>query len=469
MKYTDFFDRYIISPGIIVLAGISILFIYACSTDMGKVDLQHEARESFSFSGSDTMSATWWYSFNDASLNALVDSAIRRNYDLKIAWQRMKSAAAVLQREKAPLFPFLDAYASGNINSSKNEFRDGRSFEAGLSAEYEIDLWGRIRAQVEAEEFRLEASKQNYKAAAISISSSVALSWFQLTEAKQELDLIEKQIATSEKMLELIKARFGSGQIRSVDILRQKQQIESTKEQRILVKNRIERLQNFLSTLIGIPAVNDFAFETDSLPELPGLPTTGVPLESVQRRPDVQIAYNLLKAADKDLAAAISKRYPRLSLNASVSSLSDASSELFKDWAYSVGGNLLAPIFYGRQLQAAADRAKAIKNERLYEYVQTVLNAFREVEDALANEINQKDLISSIEKQLDLAQKSYKQLQIEYLNGMSDYLDVLIALNEEQQLRRDLLSARLSLLEYRIFLYRSLAGGFDTFREREED
>jgi outer membrane protein TolC len=141
---------------------------------------------------------------------------------------------------------------------------------------------------------------------------------------------------------------------------------------------------------------------------------------------------------------------------------------LFEDWATSFAGNLLTPIFRGGELNAEVERLEAVKKQRLYEYGQTILTAFQEVEDALVRERKQRESIDRLEEQIALAKKAYDQLKLEYLNGASNYLDVLTALDEIQQLERDLLTAKLSLIEYRIGLYRALAGAFKTEREIED-
>jgi NodT family efflux transporter outer membrane factor (OMF) lipoprotein len=287
-------------------------------------------------------------------------------------------------------------------------------------------------------------------------------------EAQNQLELVNNQIETNEKVLQLQETRFGSGQIRSADILRQRQLLESTREQKIAVESRIQVLEHQLAVLLGRSPQEEIIPPSDSLPEPPPLPETGLPAELIRRRPDVQNAYNLLKAADREVAAAISNQYPRFSLTASVSTAADNVDDLFRDWARSLAGNLLAPLFYGGQLRAEVDRTKSVKKQRLYEYGQTMLNAFREVEDALIREKKQLETIQSIKEQVNLAEQSYQQLRIEYFNGMGNYLDVLTALDEAQRLRRNLLSAKMTLLEYRIALYRSLAGGFETERETQQ-
>jgi outer membrane protein TolC len=175
----------------------------------------------------------------------------------------------------------------------------------------------------------------------------------------------------------------------------------------------------------------------------------------------VRSAFQRLQAADRDLASAISNQYPRFSISASVSTAADQAGNLFEDWARSLAGNLLTPILYGGQLRAEVDRAEAVRQQRLYEYGQAMLTAFREVEDALVRENKQRERIASLEEQLQLARDAYQQLRVGYFNGVTDYLDVLTALDEVQQLQRDLLTSRLLLVEYRIALYRSLAGSIE--------
>jgi len=128
----------------------------------------------------------------------------------------------------------------------------------------------------------------------------------------------------------------------------------------------------------------------------------------------------------------------------------------------------LAPVFYGNRLQAEKDQAEAVRNQRIYEYGQTVLSAFQDVEDALVEEKQQQRRLQSIEKQYELAQSATEQVRSSYFNGVGNYLDVLDAMDTQQNLRRQYLSETLTLLKYRIDLYQALAGGFDTDFSVEE-
>ena len=440
-----------------------------CTTQTATVSPPVDTTASFSESGAAAVPDRWWTAFDNEDLSAVVDSATAANFTLLSAWQRLKAAQAVVDRESGALFPDLEGSAQARTTRgerSGGENADAESFSLGLSSVYEIDIWGRIRARVQAERLRAEATRAEYQTAALSLSAEVVRTWVQLAEAQSQLRLVEQQIETNLKVLNLLENRFETGQIQSVDILRQRQLVESTREQRATARSRVQVLEHRLAVLLGQSPQSELTVSPDSLPDLPPLPETGVPTDLIRRRPDVQIAHHRLRAADRDLAAAISDQFPRLTLSASASTAANSANNLFQNWAYAFAGNLLAPIFRGGELRAEVDRTAAVRTQRLYEYGQTVLTAFQEVENALIQEKTQRERIARIEEQVDLSQRAYEQLRVQYLNGAANYLDVLTALDELQQLRRDLLAAQRTLVEDRIALYRALAGAFETDRER---
>jgi outer membrane protein TolC len=295
----------------------------------------------------------------------------------------------------------------------------------------------------------------------------MALTWFRIKATKNLLQLIDEQVETNEQVLALIRARFASGQVRGVDILRQQQLIENNREQRIALELQLEILYNQLSLLLGQPPGEIFD-ATAQLPELPPLPQTGIPLQLVNRRPDVQSAFYRLQASDRGVAAAISNKYPRLNFSLNAAVRSNSLTGLLESQAISISSSILAPLFYGGRLSAELDRTKAVRQQLINDYGQSVLIAFQEIENALVQETKLLEGIEVIEEQVNLAERTFGQLRIEYLNGSIPYLDVLVTLNQQQQLRRDLINARMDLLETRISLYRALAGGFETGIERLE-
>jgi NodT family efflux transporter outer membrane factor (OMF) lipoprotein len=443
--------------------------VFSCAPKLQNVEAPIEQVEDFSFTGTEAIPEKWWTSFNDPELNNLIDSALTENLNLAATWEQFMAAQAILRREKSSLWPDIELVARSAVSRPEPDFAGGENFQAGLAAAYEVDLWGRIRAGIEAEEFRAEASFYDYQAAAMTLSAEISATWFQLLTLKKQLGLTNRQIETNEEIIRLIRARFTSGQIRAVDILRQQQLLESTRDQKIFFETQLRLQKNQLAVLLGRPPQNLSISAESNLPELPPLPETGLPLELIRRRPDVKQAYNQVLAADREMAVAIRNKYPRISFDIIAQSRSNNYGNLFQDWAYTLAGNLVAPLLYGGRNRAEVDRTEALKNQQLFLYGQTVLNSFREVEDALIQEQKQKERIEVLERRLDLAQKTNKQLRIEFLNGLSEYLDVLLSLDQEQQLQRDILEARQTLLEHRITLYRTLAGGFETERTDSEE
>jgi NodT family efflux transporter outer membrane factor (OMF) lipoprotein len=443
------------------------LLILGCAPRFSNTELPIDEPKEFSQTGTNTIEDKWWHAFQDEKLNKLIDSALQSNLDLAATWQQFMAAKAVVRGQAANKWPEINASAQTAINLPEPDFVGGENTQLGFLANYELDLWGRIGTAVRAEKFRAEASLFDYRAAAISLSAEITSTWYQLIAAKKQLQITENQIATNEAIIKLIRSRFTGGQIRAVDILRQAQLLESTKEQQIIFSTNVQVLENQLAVLLGKQPQDDLTFDTIDLPKVSGLPETGLPLELVRRRPDLQQSFALLLAADQDWASAVRSKYPRISISARGQLRSNSFENLFDNWAYSLAGNILAPLFYGGQLNAEVDRTLAIKKQRLYQYGQTTLTAFQEVENALVQDIMQKQRLENIQRQLELAEKSNKQLRVEFLNGFSPYLDVLLGLDQEQQLRRDLVSAQLQHIQIRIGLYRALAGGFETGRDLE--
>lgn len=442
--------------GWLLVSAVLALLVVGCRQTDTRPEAPVEPPAAFSRQGEAALPDRWWRSFGSEELDALVRAGLEDNFTLRSAWQRLRAAQALLDRERAAFLPSLDAEATGRMQ--RPEAVNGDAFEVGLRAGYEVDLWGRIRASVSAEAFRFEASREDYAATALSLSGELVGTIFALTVARQQVDLLDQQVEANSQVLQLLRNRFSSGQIPRVDLLRQEQLLEETRATRSDARARLQVLENRLLVLLGKPTGEPLPALASDLPDLPPLPRAGPPGELLQRRPDVRAAYRQLQAADRELAAAVSNRWPRLNLSASLVSEENDTVSLFDDWIRTLAGSLVAPVIDGGARQAEVRRADALRRERLYRYGQAVLDAIREVEDALEREARQRERLRSIARQVRLAEESYEQLRREYLNGVRDYLDVLTALTDEQRLRREQLSARLALYEFRIALYRAVAG-----------
>jgi outer membrane protein TolC len=216
--------------------------------------------------------------------------------------------------------------------------------------------------------------------------------------------------------------------------------------------------------LIGRAPQTPLRPEGAALVELPPLPATGLPAELVNRRPDIVRSLLQIAGADRRVAEAIAERFPRLSLSASISSAATAPQALFQSWVASLIGSLVAPIFDGGARRAEVDRAKAAMSERVHLYSGQVIAAFAEVQDALAQESRQAQNLDSLDRLLALSTRVLDQNKAAYGAGSVDYARVLDAEQTRLGLERRRLTAQRELIEYRIALYRALAGGWEMSR-----
>ncbi len=445
----------------------------SCIPKPAQVASPVSAPEQFSSSGKAQISDQWWLSFDDPGLNYLMDQALSHNFSLRSAWDRLAQKEALVQREGAARSPTLDFQANASRTETRGsagtlttgqQSRSFKRFFVGLSTNYELDLWGRIASTHEAAKLDLKASEEDLQAAAITLSSQVAFSWFQWLEQKGQLELLAKQIKTNEQVLELVTFRFRRGQVGATDVLQQRQLIEASRGDMASAQSKAKVLRHQLAILLGrppsfLPSLS-VSEQESKLTTMPSLPETGLPAELIQRRPDIRSAYFRLLAADQSLAAAVSNRFPRISLTAQINSSGQAVRDLFDNWLTTLAANLVGPIIDGGSRRAEVDRTRALLSERLNDYGQVILEALGEVENALIQERQQHLLIQSFDKQLKLSRQVLEQTQENYRQGGADFLRILDVLLTQQALERSLLQARREAKGFRVNLYRALGGGW---------
>ena len=246
--------------------------------------------------------------------------------------------------------------------------------------------------------------------------------------------------------------------VSALDVYQQKQLVEDIRAEIPLVEAEEQVLMHELALLLGKPPGTSLKISREDLPEPAEIPATGLPADLLSSRPDLRRAGMRLKAADWQVAEARANRLPAISLTAKAQYGKGDVDVLFDNWLLSLAGNLTAPIFDGGRRSAEVDRRQAIADENLSAYRQAVLTAIKEVEDALVNEVKQREHIRALETVLSTARKALEQAGIRYRNGVTDYLPVLTQLLSVQGLERNLIRQRANLLNARISLHRSLGG-----------
>lgn len=461
------------SPGkrsLVTCLTIIVLLLTGCSPQVSRQAPPLQPQGGFSGSGQEQLPEQWWMAFEDQTLDSLISRALAGNFSLQTAWDRVDSAYAVARKAGAALVPQVDAdIGIGTQRSRINSRTDSsQSYNLGLAASYEVDLWGRIGSITTAAELDAQASTEELQTAALTLSAQVAATWFQLLEQRGQVEILGQQIRTNEKTLEIISLQFRTGQVGIADVLQQRQVVETQRGELALTTSRAQVRQNQLAILLGISPTNFTQATTENLDELPPLPSTGLQSDLIENRPDVRAAWLKLQAADKRVAAAVADRFPRLSLTGRASTTSEEIENLFDDWLASLAANLLAPIIDGGRRRAEVERTESIASEALHQYGQTVLDALLEVEDALTREKRQLEYLISVDRQLELAGQATERIRDRYLNGAEDYQRVLTSLISEQRLQRTKLTAKRELFENRVNLCRALAGGWEMTRQPEK-
>ena len=445
-----------------LLAGSIIMLIAACSATVNDFNSPVTPVENFSKSGVIPIAEKWWLAFEDPLLDELINQALSHNFSLRVAYDRLAQARAIAKISGAELTPQLNGsfgIAENFVNTSSG-VSTVDEFSAGFAASYELDLWGRIRFGMHAAELDEKAAHEDIHTAAISLSAEITSTWYRLIDQRRQAALLDKQIKTNQDNVNILITRFNLGQARAADVFQQKQLLEEKVGDKTTVIANIISLEYQLTTLLGEPVNSLVIPEKTEFPILPPKPDTGLSSELIQRRPDIRKAYLNIQAADQRISAAIADRFPKISLSVSIDSRTPDLHNLFNNWLATLASNMVVPIIDGHRRVSEVERNEAIFSETVNQYGSVILSALQEVETALIKEQQQFLLIDSLDQQLTLSRLAHDQIQFRYRYGAIDFLRVLTARLSLQALERIRISAERELIDFRINLYKALAGGW---------
>lgn len=403
--------------------------------------------------------APWWTVFEDPVLNELVAAALQDNFGLAAGASRIDRARALVTQARAIRLPQVDFDGQAqrqwtqNVRGGGGEGWEG-AFAAGALLGWEVDLWGRLRAVQGVQEQELAALIYDYEALRLSLSVLVTETYFQIVEQNLRYDLLLNQLALAQEFLDLLELRYLQGDASGVDVLQQRDRVAEIESQMPEVHARLGALENRLDVLLGQPADGVARVpEPRPLPLGTVAPGVGIPLELMVRRPDLNALQRSVVAQDYAVGAAIANRLPRVTLDGSL---------IYRDAA---GGadvtatglaNLFQPLLdWGlRRAQVEAERARF--EEALLAFSEGYLIAIEEVETTLWQEIQQRDLIEALENREEILDRTVEQARIRYSLGVTDYLPVLTALQNQQEVQRRVLEERLALVLLRVQLFRAI-------------
>lgn len=417
------------------------------------------------YTGEDPGPGEWWQALGSDELNALVDRALAGNFDIRTALSRVRQARASARKTGADLSPTLDA--GGGADKSRQQTKtdgDGRnstwskSVSAGLSAGYELDLWGRLGALHTSDLLEYEATREDLEAAAVTVAADVADAWVTLLSLGRQIRILEKQIRMNRQMLKLQELRFLNGQADTLAVSQQREALAQARAILPTLQQSREQQKNALAVLLGRAGGGSLTLSDTGLPQLPPLPRAGLPADLLASRPDVRAAGLRLKAADWQVSAARADRLPSLTLSAEAAFSSSSLDLVFSNWVTTLAASLSAPLMDGGRKLAEVDRARAEADQYLTAYARTVAGAIREVEDALVAENRQGQYIRLLMEQLEASRLTVKDARIQYMNGQDNYLAYLTAWTSVQSLERQMVDEQAEQIRNRIALYRTLGG-----------
>ncbi len=405
----------------------------------------------------------WWELYTDTVLQTLIQTALDNNKDALIATARLKEYMAAKRIASADLFPHLNAdlHADREMENPGGHSRNfSNSLEAHATLSWELDLWGNIRWGRDASIAEYLATKEAQRALQMAIVAEVSQTYFELIALDDELAIVTQTLEARKEGARIASLRFKGGLTSETSLKQAEVELAKTMTMIPVLERKIRLKQNDMALLLGQYESNIVhghnLQDQHMMQKLPA----GLPSELLIRRPDVRQAEQKLIAANARVGVAATDRYPTIRLTGKYGLENNALSELLKSPYWFVAGDILGPLFEAGKNKARLHASKAVYEQEIYSYQKSVLQAFQEANSAIMTFRKVKEFR---EAQGNLAQASRDYLnlaQLQYLNGVISYLDLLDA-------QRSLLDAEIKLnnairdeLLSMVYLYKALGGGW---------
>lgn len=410
----------------------------------------------------------WWKQFNDDELNVLMDEAFKHNLEIAQSYERLQqSLASVRIADSSRGFNLTiegsggKARQSGTLGIVREE-----TYSLSAAASYEIDLWGKLKSTTNASQLEALASEEDMRSLHISISAQLAELYFLAVEQRAQLELSNRTIASFQDTLDRVERRYREGLVSAIDVYQSRQNLASAKARRPLFESSLAVTLNAISVLTGSFPGFKIGGNISVLEEAPDF-NAGIPSQLLSGRPDIKAAYLRLKASDERVAAAIADRFPSFNLVGTYGGSSNRLRSVID--SPNIFWNILLqaaqPVLDAGRRKAEVDRTKSVFREKLAGYHLTVLNAFKEVEDALAKSKASEERIKMLDENVNASENAYRLAMDNYMQGLTDYLPVLTGQLRLFTVKSNLLAAERQFISDRIQLARALGGEWNSGKE----
>lgn len=412
----------------------------------------------------------WWEVFQDTTLQRLVRVSLEQNFDRRLATERITEASALLRITKADRYPWVTAGAGASRQQlSQEEFRalpdSSRRynlFEAGLGLSYELDLFGRLRRATERDRALLLATEEAQRTVTMLLVAAVAQAYFDLRAADLQIEVARRTAESRREYVEIARQRFEGGVTGEIDYRQAQSEYERTRGVVVDLEEQIKLTENALSLLLGRAPGEVPRGDSISVQPLAPMVPEGLPSSLLDRRPDLRAAEQQLAAATADIGVAKAALFPQISLTGflglgsrDLGNFANSSAVL-----WNAAASLVQPIFQGGRNKANVAAAESRMRQQLISYEATVLNAFREVDDALTQYRLAGDRRASADSQVVYNRIVLQLAEARYEGGVTQYLEVLDAQRNLLNTELDAVEAVRRQLAALVAVYRSLGGGW---------
>lgn len=386
----------------------------------------------------DTINTVWWEQFNDPVLDQLVEDALDNNKDVRIAAARIEEFAARVDITRSGLFPQFGYSGAGERSkTSLNALgtaapaggsRTNNLYSAGLGVGWELDLWGKVQRATEAARADLLAQEESRRAIILTLVTTTANSYISLRALDRQLQITKHTLSARKDSLDLFELKFKGGVISELEVAQVRSEYEQAAVRVPATERQIAVLENAISVLLGRNPGNIKRGKSIDELVMPKVPE-GLPSELLERRPDIKVSEQNLISANAQIGVAKAQYFPSISLTGLFGYVSLAMDDLFTSAAnvWSTSGAMTGPIFSGGKLTGQVRASEAVQKQVLIGYLQTIQNAFREVDDALIS-TQKRDAELAAQGRQVAALKDYARLaKINYDEGQVSYIEVLDA------------------------------------------
>ncbi len=402
----------------------------------------------------------WQGFYADARLQALIETALRHNRDLRVALANVEQAAALARVSDANRWPTVGLGAAMSRQPKAQGGGISSSYQVGLQlSAYELDLWGKLRNQSEAAQARYLASTEGARAAQLSLVAAVASAHYALQTDEQLLALARRTLESRLESHRLVQLRFDQGAASSLELQGAISALEATRAAVAQAERQRAQDEHALVLLTGQPLGPELPAATPLHEQALAPLAAGVRSEALLQRPDVRQAEAQLIAAAANIGAARAALFPSIFLSTSAGTASNQLSELFKHTAWSFSGQLLQPLFDAGRNRANLAASQAARDAAVAQYDKAVQQAFRDVADALVARSTLTEQLRAQEAQAAAEAERLRLVELRFANGASSQLELLDAQRASFAAQQAALQVRLASLQAGVGLFRALGGG----------